>query len=327
MPAYNAADYIYQAVQGVISQTYTNIELIIIDDTHDDSCFSIINNICDQRIRYYRGRNQGQVAARNYGIYLANGTFIACMDADDAYHIQKIEKQINYLRKNNLQICGTWMRYFGNYNHRVLRNPILDSDIKFCMLFSSPIAHPTVLGYAELFKNNVYLDSAAEDYDLWSRLAVQGVKFGNIPEILTSYRIHRNQASNVKYSSMISDSIKVASFYSLIYNEEKYHNSLKKNNFLFNEKYSINEIKDLSEILAVIGKRNNISHDAALDALCKCFIKLHNPGFYSLYIYFRILLKNDISIFKNKNINIILQSIFGLKRDGFLYNILKRIAF
>ena len=327
MPVFKAKEYIYQAVQGVLSQTYTNLELIIIDDNNDDGCYVRINEINDKRIRYYKGKKQGLAGARNYGVELSKGTYIANMDADDVYNNQRIEKQINYLLENKIQICGTWMSYFGNYNNRFLKNPIKDIDIKFCMLFSSPIANPTVLGLADLFKSNLYINSVAEDYDLWARLAIQGVKFGNIPEVLTGYRIHNDQTSNTKYSKMISDSIKVADFYSLNYNDDVSHEVLKKYNYIFNEKYNIEEINDLAKILIEIGVKNNISQDAILNALCNCFIKLDKPGFKSLMIYYKYLNKCNISIFKKKNINILMQSIFSLKRGTFLFNALKKIAF
>jgi hypothetical protein len=183
------------------------------------------------------------------------------------------------------------------------------------------------LGFADLFKSNLYINSVAEDYDLWTRLAIQGIKFGNIPEILTDYRIHDDQTSHTKYSKMISDSIKVADFYSLNYNDDASHKMLKKYNYIFNEKYNIHEIKELVQILIEISIKNNISKDSILQALYNCFIKLDRPGFKSLLIYYKYLNKCNISIFKRKNINILFQSILSLKRGTFLFNALKKISF
>src|SRR3990172_7738605 len=92
----------------------------------------------------------------------------------------------------------------------LLRNPELDKNIKFSMLFFSPLANPTILGEAALFKQNPYHISTAEDYDLWTRLARRGVVFGNVPAPLVNYRTHPLQTSIIKVEGMVKDSEPIA---------------------------------------------------------------------------------------------------------------------
>lgn len=323
MPVYKSSEFITDAVRGALNQTYYNFELIIIDDNDNDSCYTKISSFRDTRIRYFRGKKEGIAGARNYAIEFAKGNLIANMDADDVYHPSRFEKQINFLYKNNLQICGSWMKCFGQ-GGRVLEYPVSDSDIKFALLYSSPIANPTVLGFTELFKKNYYRDSFCEDYDLWARLSMQGVRMGNIPEVLTHYRVHSDQTSSIKYPKMISDSIKVAEQYSFFFNTAKAHQILKRNNFLFDDAYSLEESKAISITLIEVSKGKALSQNTMLEFIYRCYTRLETPNLSSLLVYLHLLWSNDIPIFQRKNMIIFAQSLFRFKRTGFIYTFFKK---
>ena len=81
---------------------------------------------------------------------------------------------------------------FGSKTKKIYY-PKSDADVRFFSIFGSPIAHPSVFGYTNLFKNFSYNLVPAEDYDLWSRMLIQGIKMGNMEDTLLNYRVHGNQ--------------------------------------------------------------------------------------------------------------------------------------
>jgi len=100
-PAYNAEPFIKRSIDSALSQSYANIELIIIDDGSTDSTAEIIKSYDDKRIRYLHQSNQGQGAARNYGIRESKGELITFLDADDEYTTDKVKEQAEFLLSNN----------------------------------------------------------------------------------------------------------------------------------------------------------------------------------------------------------------------------------
>lgn len=104
IPSYNRADKILPAVESVLNQTYTDLELIIVDDGSGDNTKEVIESINDSRIRYVYQENAGACAARNNGINQAKGEYIAFHDSDDIWHKDKLEKQMDALLKNDADI-------------------------------------------------------------------------------------------------------------------------------------------------------------------------------------------------------------------------------
>lgn len=104
IPSYNRADKILPAVESVLNQTYTDIELIIVDDGSGDNTKEVIESINDSRLRYVYQENAGACAARNNGINQAKGEYIAFHDSDDIWHKDKLEKQMDALLKNDADI-------------------------------------------------------------------------------------------------------------------------------------------------------------------------------------------------------------------------------
>lgn len=104
IPSYNRADKILPAVESVLNQTYTDLELIIVDDGSGDNTKEVIESINDSRLRYVYQENAGACAARNNGINQAKGEYIAFHDSDDIWHKDKLEKQMDALLKNDADI-------------------------------------------------------------------------------------------------------------------------------------------------------------------------------------------------------------------------------
>lgn len=201
LPVYNGEKYLADAIESVLAQTFTEFELIVIDDGSTDSSNIILQRFQqeDRRIRLLTRVNSGLAAALNEGISHARGAFIARMDCDDISLPQRFERQLDWLKQTGADICGSWARYFGSADKRIVKHPQSDNAIKMALLFGAPFVHPSVIMKTVLAKKLLYNEewNKAEDYDLWERAACAGYNMTNIPEVLLLYRIHQEQASSI----------------------------------------------------------------------------------------------------------------------------------
>ena len=208
MPAYNAEKYITEAIDSVLCQTYTDFEFIIIDDGSTDSTPYIIASYADPRIRYVKNdKNLGIVGALNRGIALAQGEYIARIDADDISLPERFALQVAYMDNNpEVGVCGTAIRLFGEGIEESDRFFSSTADaLKSELLFNSCIAHPTAiirrrilldhdLRYEEAYKGR-------EDYALWWEISKHS-GLHVINQVLHRYRIHASQITAKKSDQM-----------------------------------------------------------------------------------------------------------------------------
>lgn len=203
LPAYNASNYIREAIESILNQTYNNFELIIINDGSTDNTPRIINTYDDSRIKLINNEgNKGLIYSLNRGIDVSRGEYIARMDADDISHPFRFAKQIKVMNQNSdIVVCGTYINYFGASKGRFSRcHPKQhNEDIKKSLLIRSAFAHPTVMIRASILKKyGIRYDEnfkSCEDYKLWIDLASYGT-FINIPVPLLNYRVSNNQISS-----------------------------------------------------------------------------------------------------------------------------------
>lgn len=189
---YNAEKYVVDAVRSVLNQTFSDFELLLIDDGSTDDSIPILREIKDDRIKIISdGENRGLVYRLNQSVEIASGKYYARMDADDIMHPKRLEKQIEYLKTNpRVDVVGTWA-YSINVNNEiqgVLKNSISLTTLEDVIAHQCFI-HPTIMGKTTWFKLNPY-DSKyirIEDMELWSR-TIQHSVFANIGEPLFFYR-------------------------------------------------------------------------------------------------------------------------------------------
>ncbi len=203
LPTYNGSRFIQEAILSVERQTYTDWELIIIDDGSEDDTKKIIQSYIekDPRIIYIQQKNQGQGVARKHGIKLSKGTYIALLDDDDVWkNERKLEHQISFLKNNpDHVLVGAATTLVIDENGTFLytyMNPEKDPDIreqillKNCFTTSSVIfskkAYKAVGGFSHL--------RLSEDYDLWLRMGQVG-KMANIKNAETLYRKRKSSSS------------------------------------------------------------------------------------------------------------------------------------
>lgn len=179
-----------EAVESILKQTYSNFELILtVDGPVPDERKLILEEIqhSDGRIKLlWNDVNRGPGAARNSAIKIAKGQYIAIFDSDDIAFSDKLDKQLNYLQKEKLDLVGSYYIEFDNdiHNSKEVRQlPIDNSAIKKAIAFFNPIANPTVFAKAEIFKQFEYYEKYrfGEDYALIIKLLKNNINLGNCP--------------------------------------------------------------------------------------------------------------------------------------------------
>ena len=200
MPTKNAGKYIAEAIDSILDQTFSDFEFLIIDDASTDNTLDIIRSYHDKRIKLINGTQKGLSAALNLGISLAQGEYIARMDADDISLPTRFEKQADYLDAHpEISLLGTWQEHFGRKHgfHKPSSNP----DIaKMALIFTCDFCHSTAMFRRDVFiQNNLFYpeNSPIEDYELWSK-AIEFINVSNIPEVLGKYRIHNQSVTTQK---------------------------------------------------------------------------------------------------------------------------------
>jgi glycosyltransferase involved in cell wall biosynthesis len=203
LPVYNAAAYLKEAINSMLAQTFTSFELILLNDGSTDDCAEIVARYAekDPRIKTItHTQNKGLIATLNEGFSLAQGRYIARMDADDISFPQRLERQVHYLDTHPGCFCvGTWYAHYPS--GKVQKLATEDFQIKVDVLRYNPLAHPTVMLRKETWMQQGLQYEAThkhvEDLALWLNCMRSGLTFANIPEVLLHYRRHTGQVSEV----------------------------------------------------------------------------------------------------------------------------------
>ncbi len=214
MPAYNSEIYIKDSIESVLAQTYQNWELIIVDDGSTDSTAIITKAFVsrDIRIKYHYQQNQKQGKARNFGITNSQGDWIAFLDHDDLWMPEKLEKQIEFINSNNVDLVfsDSYAFYSPNISddHSFEINAGYYKGLDALKLFLERNRIPilTVLARKKAiidcggFEEHPDVQNA-DDYLLWLRMLTKGFSFYGLPSKLAYYRIHKHQTSGNDHSN------------------------------------------------------------------------------------------------------------------------------
>lgn len=194
-PMYNGEKYVSQTIESVISQTYPNWEMVIVDDGSKDNSPQIVESYSqkDKRIRLIRQSNAGSAAARNNALRHANGRYICFLDADDLLDCQFLEKQLDFLKDKNAGIVYASYRRVNEENKEILKPFIVPDKVNYKgLLKTCSISCLTAMfdkeKTGEMFFNES-LKSMRDDFVFWlSMLKKIDYAYGN-KEVLASYRV------------------------------------------------------------------------------------------------------------------------------------------
>ena len=213
LPMYNAAKYIKECVDSILAQTYSDFELLIIDDGSTDDSVKIVETYKDSRIRLIRNSHDF-IASLNKGIVESRGKYIARMDADDKMKPHRLEKQVEVMETMpEIVLCCSYMQRMGGtdiYNAGIKgRFP----HFKSLLLVGNFISHPTTMMRKDYLKTNElnYRNGYpyAEDYKLWTEIALLGGGLYIVPEPLIDYRVSDSQVSRMHHNTQEASALKI----------------------------------------------------------------------------------------------------------------------
>lgn len=199
-------DFLRIAVRSVLEQTFRELELVIVEDPSDVSAGNILDEFEDGRIRHLVNSSRSSIVEQlNVGLANSRGELVARFDADDICEPRRLEKQVEFLMADSeIAVVGSQITIIDARGNRLgLRSyPVNHDQIVAAMNRFNPIAHPSVMfrkqaivdaGGYRLIQSAGWSGPWCQDYDLWSRLARQGIRFANLTEALVRYRIHSAQ--------------------------------------------------------------------------------------------------------------------------------------
>lgn len=234
VPCYNQAQYLDEALQSVLDQTYTNWECIIVNDGSPDNTEEVAKKWAekDSRFVYLKKENGGLSSARNLGLNVANGDYVQFLDSDDYIYPKKIELSIELLEtaidKNVKVAISNFGRFINKIEEPMLNYGILkDEFFNFDSLlykWDDTFTIPIHCGLFEkpLFQNFKFPEGlgAKEDWIMWVSLFYKDCKAVHINETLALYRININ---GITHNDMTQDIIKAHNIFRLILSEEEFN--------------------------------------------------------------------------------------------------------
>ncbi|HKY41605.1 MAG TPA: glycosyltransferase family A protein [Pyrinomonadaceae bacterium] len=222
MPAYNAEKYIADSIQSVLDQTYSNWELVVVDDGSTDKTADITKQFLarDSRIKYVFQENGRLGKARNTGVENSTGSLIAFLDSDDLWLPEKLQRQVQALVEEGADIVYSNGFIFydpgpasGPTEFSVVSGRVEGSKMFDSLLLENNIPVLSVLLRSEVFQNVGPFEESlpyhgCEDYDLWLKVAARGAVFYGMTDKLVRYRRH-NLAMTHKQSKVLKPMLRV----------------------------------------------------------------------------------------------------------------------
>ncbi len=204
-PCFNSGNYISQAVQSVISQTHQNWEMLLVDDCSSDETFSIISNFAsqDNRIKVFKlDKNSGAGVARNFAIQHASGNYIAFLDADDLWKPEKLEKQLDFMKVQNIPFTFSFYETIdeaGNLRNEILKTPskIIYKQLYFCNWIGNLTGIYSVDFFGKIPISSI---KKRQDWMMWLQIVKQIQAAIPVPESLAYYRIREDSISASKWN-------------------------------------------------------------------------------------------------------------------------------
>lgn len=208
-PVYNAEKYLKQTIESVQKQTYQNYELILVDDKSTDNSLEIIKQYAKEndKIKYYKlEQNSGTAIARNKALNMSKGRFIAYLDADDKWKNDKLEKQINYMVKNNYYFTCTdyeKIKENGSSLKKIIKMP---EKINYELYIRNTIIQTVGVMIDTKYINKKLLEMPnlrrRQDAATWCQILKSGYFCYRVPEVLSYYRCYSKSLSSNKFKSV-----------------------------------------------------------------------------------------------------------------------------
>lgn len=200
MPAYNAQPFIEEAIRSVMTQTFSDWELLVLDDGSSDETAAIAARLAaeDPRILFLPNeKNMGVARTRNRGFELCQGAYIALLDSDDVWHQEKLEKQLALARETGAELIYSSYRIVNSKSEKVKADYIVSNQLDLRLLLRENIigCSTVLLSRRVVQEYRFEVDFYHEDYVLWLRLLQDGCKAAGCVETLVDWRYLENSRS------------------------------------------------------------------------------------------------------------------------------------
>ena len=206
IPTYNHEVFLEKAVKSVLTQTFSDYEIIIIDNYSNDNTENLIKNLNNKNIKFIKNRNHGIIAkSRNIGIEQSKSEWIAFLDSDDIWRQEKLKVLFNFIKNNNNYdvICNNELWVYKNNNKTKVskygpyKNNFYKNLLKYgsCISTSASLVRKKYLLDNKIFFNEEKSFAPYEDYDFWMRIAKNNGKFKFLKEVLGEHLFHQESWS------------------------------------------------------------------------------------------------------------------------------------
>ncbi len=313
------------AIQSVLNQTFSEFELIVVDDASTDDTQHKVERINDSRIRYIlHQKNLGECGTRNTGLRAAQGQYIAFLDSDDEWLSQKLEKQLNLFKTapEDVGVIYSWLQVINDQGSMIrMRKPNIRGDVKDCLMYKNLVGTPsTVMIKKDCIESDLQFDTNLQccgDWDMWLQISKK-FKFEVISEPLALYRDHNDDIRGSTNHAMVTEGHLVFL--------NKNHQNIKD----FYRQPSNLAIKDKSIYLFQIGRRllchgHAISQLDAINIGKKYLYLAASVNAFNFYLWINYLTACCGSVFYASSIRVenrfrsTISSI--LKKASFLYSL------
>ena len=275
MSVYNGEDYLSEAIESVLNQTFKDFELIVINDCSTDKTSEILKSFeeLDNRVKVHTNEvNLRLPSSLNKAMTLAKGKYIARMDADDICLPQRLEKQYEFM-VNNPNVALSSCRFM------TLKNGIISSggcggkcdneSIKALLLVTNPILHPGIIAKADVIRSLGYDKNftCTEDMELWTRFVISGYDVEIMPEYLMIYRLHDKQITGTTLQKQHKEVVAIQKNYykalleAMDSEREKFYIS----GIYFREDTDINKFIEFCKWLKAVNRKTKSFTDDALN--------------------------------------------------------------
>ncbi|MFY1045288.1 glycosyltransferase [Chryseobacterium sp. GP-SGM7] len=205
MSVYNGGDFLYESIQAILNQTFTDFEFIIIDDCSTDHTWKVLNDFAfnDKRLKIFQSEKnigiEGFIRNLNFGCNKANGKYIARIDHDDISRKDRFQLQYDFLESNpDIFIVGAALTKIGKDGNDLgkMQAPLHNEELRSLMPKKISLYHPVIM-FRKDFYQNFYREKMryCEDYDFYLRIITDSLKMANLEQSLLQYRVLEDSMS------------------------------------------------------------------------------------------------------------------------------------
>lgn len=290
IPVYNGANYLREAINSALEQTYQNIEIIVVNDGSNDNGMTetIALSYSNDKVRYFSKPNGGVASALNLGIQKMTGEYFSWLSHDDAYYPTKIERQIRFLSvlsdKTTVLFTDFTLYFEETKRKQHIKIPERNSNPVvniLLLLFASSINGCTLLINKSVIDRIGYFNTklrTTQDYDYWFRMVDTGITFTHVKECLVGSRQHSEQ-----------DTLKIGEIHAIELND-LYDSAVT----LMNKKYfELMSVKELNVFLKIVKTRCFLSSYEKIKVIRDCKIEalpLPLRAYYAFQHYMRFVI-------------------------------------